>query len=85
MSRAIAFEFRFARDLKSVEIGDRQLRLVVEHFFEMRHVPEGIDRVAMKPAAEMIVHSARRHFAQRDQAIAKRCRCLRPIRCDRAR
>jgi hypothetical protein len=66
------FEFRFARDLESVEICDRELRLVVEHFFEMWHVPQGIDRVAMEATSEMIVNSARRHFAQRVQIHRQR-------------
>src|SRR5436190_11054370 len=33
----------------------------------MRHVPIAIDRVTMKPAPDMIAHSARSHFAQREQ------------------
>jgi hypothetical protein len=32
-------------DLKCVEIGDSELRLIIKHFFEMRHVPVTIDRV----------------------------------------
>ena len=58
---------RIARDLKRIEIGDGELRLIVEHFLEMRHVPITIDRVAMKTATEMIVHPAGSHFAQREQ------------------
>ena len=61
------FHLRIARDLKRVEIDDGELRLIVKHLFEVRHVPVTIDRVAMKTATEMIVHSASRHFAQRDQ------------------
>ena len=72
-----AFEKRIARDLKSIEIRDRQLRLIVEHFFEMRHVPKGIHRVARKPAAEMIVHAARRHLAQGEQIHLERVLSLR--------
>ena len=37
------FEERVARNLKRFQISDGQLRLVVEHFFEMRHVPVTID------------------------------------------
>src|SRR6266550_195385 len=51
-------------DLKSVEIGGGELCLIVEHFFEMRHVPVTINRVTMKTAADMVVHTAGRHFAQ---------------------
>src|ERR1700682_5276594 len=60
-------EVRVVRNLKRVKISDRELRLVVEHLFEVRHVPVAIDRVAMKTAAELIVHSAGGHFAQRDE------------------
>src|SRR4030095_10533877 len=34
----------------------------------MRHVPVAIHRVTMKSAPDMIVHSARSHFAQRKQS-----------------
>ena len=54
-------------DLEGVEIGDGELRLVVKHFLEVRHVPVTINRVTMKPAADVIVHSARSHFAQCEQ------------------
>ena len=54
-------------DLKSLEIGGGELCLIVEHFFEMRHVPVTINRVTMKTAADMVVHTAGRHFAQRKQ------------------
>ena len=57
------FEMPTRGNLKCVEISDRQLRLIIKHLFEMRHVPVTIDRVTMKAAAEMIVHSTRRHFA----------------------
>ena len=60
-------EVRVAQNLERVEIGDGELRLVVKHFFEVRHVPVTINRVTMKPAADVIVHSARSHFAQREQ------------------
>src|SRR5688572_28673203 len=52
------FEKRFACNLKSLEVSHRELRLVIKHFFEMRHVPEGIDRVAVKTTTHMIVHSS---------------------------
>src|SRR5437667_6069848 len=54
-------------DLEGVKIGDGELRLVVKHFLEVRHVPVTINRVTMKPAADVIVHSASSHFAQREQ------------------
>src|SRR6478672_2792121 len=54
-------ELCFARDLKSVEISAGQLRLIVKHFLEMRHVPMGVDRIPMKSTADVIVHSTSRH------------------------
>ena len=66
------FEERLACDLKRFEVSDRQLRLVIKHFFEMRHVPEGIHRVPVKAAAQVIVHSAGRHFAERKEIHLER-------------
>src|SRR6266700_6829254 len=60
-------EFRIASDLKSVEINARQLRLVVKHFLEMRHMPVPVDRIPMKSPADVIVHSTRRHLSQCQQ------------------
>src|SRR5882724_2793660 len=60
------------RDLVRVEIRNGELCLIVEHFLEVRHVPVTIDRVTMKTAADMIVHSTRRHFAQRKQSHLER-------------
>src|SRR5712692_74533 len=54
-------------NLKRVEVCARKLGLIVKHFFEMRNVPVAIYRVPVESAAEMIVHSTRSHFAQRDQ------------------
>src|SRR5205085_10308058 len=61
------FENRRASDLKRLEIGDGELGLVVEHFFEMGHVPVSVHGIAMKSASEMIVHPASRHFAQGEE------------------
>ena len=66
------FKYRFTRNLKSLQICDRQLRLVIKHFFEMRNVPVTVDRVTMKPTAEMIVNSTGCHFAQGKQAHPQR-------------
>ena len=38
----------------------------------MRHVPIGIDRVTVKAAAQVIVHSARHHFAKREEIHLER-------------
>ena len=59
-------------DLECVEIGNGELRLIVKHFLEVRHVPVTIDRVTMKTAADVIMHSARCHFAQRKQSHLER-------------
>ena len=78
-----SFEKRLARDLKCFEISHGQLRLVIKHFFEMRHVPVGIDRVTVKSAADVIVHSARRHFAQGEQIHLERVLAPRGLRFTR--
>src|SRR6266480_2710384 len=56
-------ELCFARDLKSVEISASQLRLIVKHFLEMRHVPVGVDRIPVKSTTDMIVYSTSRHLS----------------------
>src|SRR5207245_7315736 len=38
----------------------------------MRHVPVTIDRVTVKSAADVIVHSTRGHLAQREQSHFER-------------
>ncbi len=42
----------------------RELGLIVEHFLEVGDMPFGVDGIAMKTAAEMIVHAAAGHFAE---------------------
>src|SRR5262249_59889112 len=42
-----AGERRLARYLPALQIARDELRLVVEHLLEVRHVPEAVDRVAM--------------------------------------
>ena len=80
MLRAIVGVERIVRDLKRFQIGDRELRLVVEHLFEMRHEPALVHRIAMKAAAELIVHAAVGHRAQRVERHVER---FLPIRCAR--
>src|SRR5204863_511380 len=60
-------EVRIARNLYCVEISVGELRLIVKHFLEVRHVPVTINRVTVKSAANVIVHSACSHFAEREQ------------------
>ena len=38
------------------------MRVVVEHFLEVRHEPFFIDRVAGEAAADLVVHAAGRHL-----------------------
>ena len=66
------FVLSILSDLEGIEIGRRELGLIVKHFFKVRHVPVTIDRVTMKSAANVIVHSASRHFAQRKQSHLER-------------
>ena len=57
--------FLFATDQERVEVKIHQLGVVIEHLFEMRDEPLGIDRIAGKAATELVIHPARRHFVAR--------------------
>jgi len=46
------------------EIRFDELRLVVEHFLEMRDVPLAVHGIAVEAAAEMVVDAAVRHFLE---------------------
>ena len=52
-------------DLIRFQAGDGKLRLVVEHLLEMRHAPLAIDRIAVKPSAQVIVDAAGAHLRER--------------------
>src|SRR5205823_7674693 len=56
-----------ASNLERFEISNCQLRLVVKHFLEMRHMPKSVDRVAVESATEVIVDSASCHFSEREK------------------
>ena len=58
-------EQRVARDLPAVQVRARQQRVVVEHLLEVGDEPVGVDRVAREAAADLVVHAARGHRAQR--------------------
>jgi hypothetical protein len=58
---------RVAGHLRALDQREHELRLVVEHLLEMRHAPAGVDRIAVKAAANVIAHAAERHGAQRPQ------------------
>ena len=51
---------RVAADEIRVEVELQQLRVVVQHFFEMRHEPLGVDGITRKPAAQLIVNPVHR-------------------------
>ena len=55
-----------ARRLSRLKITDRELRLVVEHFLEVRHEPFRIHRVAVEAAAHVVVQATLGHLAQRE-------------------
>ncbi len=42
----------------------QDLRIIVQHLFEMRHQPGLIRRIACEPAADMIINPALRHPRQ---------------------
>ena len=54
-------------DLPGVEVEAGEGGLVIEHFFEMRHLPCAIDRVAAEAAAEMVVDATRGHRVERGE------------------
>ena len=68
-----------ARDLRRLQIADCELRLVVEHFFEVRNEPFRVHRVAVKAAPDMIVDAALGHFPQSERRHFGRLRS----RCSR--
>ena len=47
------------------EVGNDELRLIVEHLFKVRDMPELVDAVAMETAGQMVVHAAFVHLAKR--------------------
>ena len=48
-----------------MEVVLQQLGVVVAHFFEMRNDPALVDRVAVKPARQLVVNAAARHAFER--------------------
>ena len=67
------------RDLIGLQVRDGELRLVVQHLLEVRHVPFPIGRVAVKSAAEMIVNAAVGDRHQRLKRHLERARLF-PVR-----
>jgi hypothetical protein len=60
-----------------VQVRAREQRVVVEHLLEVRDDPPRVDAVAGEPAADLVVHAAGRHPAQRVQrhlALSRRSR-----------
>src|SRR4029450_832847 len=66
------FELSILSNLKGIDIGDGELRLIGKHFFEVQYVPVTINRVTMKASAQMIVHSTGSHFTQGKQTYFER-------------
>ena len=58
-------EQRIARDLPRVQVIQQQRRIVIAHFFEMRHAPALVHGVAVEASANLVVHAAARHLRQR--------------------
>src|ERR1019366_6296874 len=56
-----------AGSLEGLQVRDRDLRLVVEHFLEVGYEPAVVHAVAMESAAELIVHAALGHLAEGEQ------------------
>ena len=56
---------RLSGDLPGVQVGARELGVVVEHLLEMRHEPDRIGRVAGEATAELVVDASRSHGVER--------------------
>jgi len=52
---------RLAGDLPGMQIHASQLRVVVEHFLEVRDKPDVIDRIAVESTAELVINASMRH------------------------
>jgi len=64
--------------LKRFQVADDELGLIIEHFFKVGNVPPLIGGISMKPAADVIIHSASRHGAKSLESHLKRLLVLRP-------
>ena len=53
----------------SIEVDPHQLRIVVEHLLEVGNQPLAIHRVAVEPAAEMIVNPSGCHGSQLEKYL----------------
>src|SRR5207244_4507372 len=54
--------------LERFQIGQGEKRIIVKHFFEVRHEPTFVSAVAMKTSAEVIVHTAPGHPVERQSS-----------------
>ena len=57
--------FRLDEALKAVDVILQKLGIVIGHLFEVRNNPAIIDGVTMEPSGKMVIHSAARHFVER--------------------
>ena len=62
-----ALEERLTGDLEAVQVRACEQRVVVEHLLEVRDDPAVVDRVTGEAAADLVVHAAGGHPAQRVQ------------------
>ena len=58
---------RITRCLRRLDVRQYELRLVVEHFLEVRNTPGGVNRISMEAAAHVVAHAAERHGPERGQ------------------
>jgi hypothetical protein len=58
--------------LPRLEVDRRELRVVVEHPLEVRHVPGAIRRVTMEGARQMITRVAAHHLLEREHNVGLR-------------
>ena len=63
-----------SRDLPRVHVEAEQERVVVEHLLEVRDEPSLVGRVAVEPAAELVVHAAAGHPVERRRDELERVR-----------
>jgi hypothetical protein len=53
-----------ARGLICFEVHARELSIVVQHFFEVRHQPAVVGRIASEAASEVVVHAPVLHTVE---------------------
>ncbi len=59
-----------------LRVDPQQLTLVVEHLFEVGNAPMRVDRVAVKPASDVVVDAAAGHLATAEGDVGKGILCF---------